>query len=177
MDAFTELLHGWQNFYFMIGGAAATLIGLMFVAMSMATHLISEQRKQEFNIFVTPSVFYFVIILMTAGVMLVPTYSPTGLAVALSLDGLFGLIHATRASWRLAQVAKEQSDFLWWEWMSQIVLPVVAFVLILLAALGLLADSAVAALMGLAAGVLLLLLGAIGNTWSLVIWIIDQRSV
>jgi hypothetical protein len=32
-DVFNEMLHGWHNFYFMAGGAAAGLIGLMFVAL------------------------------------------------------------------------------------------------------------------------------------------------
>lgn len=43
MDRFTETLRSWHNFYFMTGGATATLVGLMFVALSLGRHLVSEE--------------------------------------------------------------------------------------------------------------------------------------
>ncbi|WP_139293627.1 hypothetical protein, partial [Escherichia coli] len=87
MDAFSEMLHGWQNYYFMAGGAAATLVGLMFVALSMATHLISDETSESMKYFVTPSIFYFASVLLLSCAMLVPTHSPASLAVILLFGG------------------------------------------------------------------------------------------
>ncbi len=87
-DVFNETLHGWQNFYFMAGGAAATLLGLMFVALSMSTHLISDEVRQEIDTFTSPSIFYFVSVLLLACVMLYPMISVVVLGVLLLLGGL-----------------------------------------------------------------------------------------
>ncbi|MEI9930370.1 MAG: hypothetical protein WDM89_07400 [Rhizomicrobium sp.] len=37
-------MQGWQSFYEMIGGAAATLLGLLFVSVSMNAEIILGQR-------------------------------------------------------------------------------------------------------------------------------------
>lgn len=58
-DVFTDTLHSWQNFYFMIGGASAGLMGLMFVALSLGTHLVNDETRASFPAFVTPSIIYF----------------------------------------------------------------------------------------------------------------------
>jgi hypothetical protein len=81
-DVFIETLHTWQNFYFMIGGVVAGLLGLMFVALSLM-HLVSDETREEFEIFVTPSEVYFVSALLVACVMLVPALTPPSLALAL----------------------------------------------------------------------------------------------
>jgi hypothetical protein len=35
MEAFTQAVEGWHDFYLMIGTAAATLVGLLFVSLSL----------------------------------------------------------------------------------------------------------------------------------------------
>ena len=57
-ESFTETLQTWQNFYFMIFGVVQRLLGLMFVALSLGMHLVSDETREEFEIFVTPSVVY-----------------------------------------------------------------------------------------------------------------------
>ncbi|MEO8396478.1 MAG: hypothetical protein ABI700_26020, partial [Chloroflexota bacterium] len=69
-DVFNEVLVKWQTFYFMMGGAAATLAGLMFVALSLGQHLIGETTRDQMKIFAMPSIIYFVSVLLLAGVML-----------------------------------------------------------------------------------------------------------
>src|SRR5262245_38044229 len=101
MDAFTETLRSWQNFYFMAGGAAAALMGLMFVALSLGTHLVSETTVANIGTFVTPSIIYFVSALLLACVMLVPTYTPPGLALIVFSGGIFGMIIILPIVWRL----------------------------------------------------------------------------
>ena len=59
-DLFIDTLHSWQNFYFMIGGASAGLMGLMFVALSLGTHLVNDETISSVGAFVTPSIIYFV---------------------------------------------------------------------------------------------------------------------
>jgi hypothetical protein len=40
-----ELLGEWRDFYVLIGTASATLVGLMFVAVSIGTAIFNEGRR------------------------------------------------------------------------------------------------------------------------------------
>ena len=42
---FNELLHAWHEFYLLIGTAAGTLIGLMFVAVSVGSCYLTEKHQ------------------------------------------------------------------------------------------------------------------------------------
>src|SRR5215831_17034023 len=109
-DVFNESLHGWQNFYFMVGGVAATLLGLMFVALSMGTHLVTDEVRQEVDAFTSPSIFYFVSVLVIACVMLVPTFSATVLAFLLFLGGLLGVAWTAPRVRLLILAARKHKD-------------------------------------------------------------------
>jgi hypothetical protein len=175
-EAFIETLHSWQNFYFMSGGAAATLLGLMFIAVSLGIHLVSEQNREKVKHFVEPSIFYFVSALLLAGTMLVPVYTPPGLALVLFAGGAFGLSRTITFVRPLIQPARKYQDFDIPEWLAQIIMPPLAYVLMILAACCLIIDQWSIAFMSLFLAILLLLVSAISNTWSLVLWIVDQRQ-
>ncbi|MBI1258672.1 MAG: hypothetical protein GC204_14485 [Chloroflexi bacterium] len=174
MDAFNDMLFKWQTFYFTMGGVSATLAGLMFVALSLAQHLINEHTRDQMRIFATPSMIYFVSVLLIAGVMLIPIMTPGVLAVLAVLSGAVGTIRAFRLAVQLAEAARRNGDFTLEDWLSQVIGPVAGYVCLLLAAPALLLDQWTLALIAILCATLILLLSAIGNTWSLVIWIVDQ---
>lgn len=176
MDVFRETLQGWHNYNFMAGGAAATLVGLMFVAVSMSMHLISEETREGMKHFVTPSIFYFTSALLLSCTLLVPIHTPTSLAVILLLGGAFGLTTALGYALRLIAAARQYQDFDLTEWLSQVVGPLMSYGFIIGSAVLLLLDQWSWALMGLWIASVLLLLCAIANTWSMVRWIVDQRG-
>ena len=123
-DVFIETLHGWQNFYVMAGGVAATLLGLMFVALSMmGTHLITDEGRQEIDTFTSPSIFYFVSVLLVACVMLVPMFSAVGLGLLLLLGGVLGLAWTALRVRLLILAARKHQDFGVADWLGQIILP------------------------------------------------------
>ena len=112
MEIFIDTLDSWQNYYFMLGGAAAALIGLMIVALSLGTRVVSKTTIEDIKAFATPSVLYFVWVLMLSVVMLVPAESPTFLVVSLIPGGIFGLISAFPYIRRLIRTGIEHQDFL-----------------------------------------------------------------
>jgi hypothetical protein len=176
MEALSETLHGWQNFYFMAGGAAATLLGLMFVALSLGMHLITEATKRQIEAFASPSVFYFASVLFLAGVMLVPAYVPLVLTLVLVVGGVLGLGRTIPSVRLLIQAARKHQDFTAADWLSQIILPVLSYSLILMAGIGFVVNQSTPALIALWISTILLLLCGITNTWSIVIWIIEQPN-
>jgi hypothetical protein len=162
----------------MLGGASATLVGLMFVALSLGLGVIerTDVESEERIVFVTPSIFYFVSVLIIGCIMLVPIYTPQGLAVLLMLGSVVGGVNAISFARVLLRVAKSYGDFDIWDWLMQILVPPTAYGLLLLAGIGLLADQLSWALLGLALSSVALLICGIGNTWSLVVWIMRQHS-
>lgn len=42
-----DSLRDWQNFYVLMGGASATLTGLMFVAISLGMNLARNEQTDE----------------------------------------------------------------------------------------------------------------------------------
>lgn len=180
MGEFVETLRSWQNFYFMTGGAAATLIGLMFVALSLGMQFISSEARENIreNVesFVTPSIVYFVSTLLLSCVMLAPVYTPASLALVLFLGGAFGMRMTGYHVRNLVRMAQQAGDFNHSDWLAQIVLPVVNYGLILGAAIGFAVNQWALGFTGLWLATILLLLSAIANTWNLVIWIVAGRQ-
>ena len=72
-------LQQWQNFYMLLGGASATLVGLMFIAISLGSGRWTPEDRlllnASFSAFMSPTFIHFVYVLVTAVVVLVPTLS------------------------------------------------------------------------------------------------------
>jgi hypothetical protein len=175
MDAFTEMLRSWQNFYFMMGGVAATLLGLMFVAVSLGLGLVTDENRDSIKTFVNPSIFYFVSVLVLCGLMLIPEIQPNALALVLLLMGIIAIKQVLPFAKRLFQAAMKFQDFDTQEWLFQIVFPVLSNLLIMAAALLFYFNQWQIAFLGLWLVIILLLLSAISNTWSLVMWIVEVK--
>jgi hypothetical protein len=173
---FVDTLRSWQNFYFMSGGASAGLLGLMFVALSLGMHLVNDQTREDMHTFVTPSIVYFVSVLLTCCLMLVPDHTPSALALIFFSGGLVGLVRTLPYVRQLIQAANQHGDFEHADWLSQIILPVLSYALIVLAAICFAVGQWSLAFMGVWLTTILLLVCGIMNTWSLVIWIIEQRK-
>lgn len=129
-----------------------------------------------FHIFVSPGVAYFVAALLLSCVMLNPVYTPPALALILAAGSLFGLMRTMPTVFKLFQIARRYQDFDFNEWMTQVILPPINFVLILLAALCIMLNQWSLAFNELWLADILLLLCAVASTWSLVMWIVDQRK-
>jgi hypothetical protein len=174
MDVFKEAVQSWQNFYFMAGGSAAGLIGLMFVALSLAVNLTSREIGQEAKAFITPSIIYFVTALFISCVMLIPLPSPVILTLVFTGTGLIGLAQTLPAVRRLIHAALRDHNFFLVDWLTQVIFPVVIFICLPFVGLGFALAQWDFALTGLWLVTVLLLMCAVGNTWSLMIWLIEQ---
>ncbi len=175
IDAFTEILRSWQTFYFTIGGAAAALLGLMFVAVSLALPVITTGVSADMKAFVNPSVYYFVSELALVFILLVPSYDPVILGLLLILGGVPGWAFTLRHARQLVRVALRVQDFNLGDWLSQIILPVAAYALIAVSGCCFVGTQWALGFGVLWIGSVLLLLCAIANTWSLVLWIVEQK--
>lgn len=171
MNDWTQRLEGWHDFYLLIGGASATLMGLTFVAVTLGPKIVAEQTPTAVRAFITPTVAFFATILLEALALLIP-HAP-GLTVAvLAAIGLIGLIYlpmtGVHRQWREFEL--EIDDFAWY-----VAWPYVAYVVVLATAVGMW-RGALWAPYAAAASVLLFLIVAIRNAWDIVITIARQSQ-
>ena len=89
-DAVLQALHGWQNYYTLLGEVSATLTGLMFIAASLGTRLIDGSSSPKVQTFMTPTVVYFSLVLLLSALMNVPVQTRLSLLVQFAAVGLFG---------------------------------------------------------------------------------------
>jgi len=171
---FSESLHDWQNFYVVSGGAAAALIGLMFVAVSLGSHLVTSESMDGIRTYVNPTLIHFVIVLLIACTMLVPSHSRDSLVLLLgtfSLAGIWQVIQVMRRmSRRQVGAITEDAHWLWHG-----LLPFLSYILGGAVAVGIAVSGAPEWLNGIALMVVVLITCAIHNTWILVLWIARQR--
>jgi hypothetical protein len=164
-EAVLSQLAIWQNFYVIIGSAAATLTGLMFVVITLT---VGVRRRggtlsgDGIATFSTPSVVHYCVALLVAAVLNAPwtTLWPAGLL--LGLCGLGGVIYeiiVIRRARRLTVYQPVLEDWLW-----HAVLPLASYLALVIAGLLLMVDPVPALFIIAGATVLLLFIG-IHNAW------------
>jgi hypothetical protein len=173
---FLDTLRSWQNFYFMLGGAAAALLGLMFVALSLGQHLITEVTRHSVEVFAEPNIFYFTTVLLISAVMLVPFSAPVLFAWLMLISGLIVMGRTAYHAYLMYRVALKHGDFNLGDWVGGVILPLIAYILLPVSGLLFVIFQWTLGFALLALGTVLVLIVGIINTWGLVIWIIYQSK-
>lgn len=88
MTPFAEVLKGWESFYLAVATAAATLMGLLFVAISVNMQILRGPDGLHHRDTAVRTFGDFLFTLMLSLVLLVPNQEPIGLAVALFVLGI-----------------------------------------------------------------------------------------
>ena len=157
----------WDNFYVIVGSAAAGLTGLTFVVISLA----AEKRRASaagLRTFVTPTIVHFVAVLVLAAYLSVPHQNATSLCVGLGAAGVAGLIYVASVVAGMHRLAALYLP-VWEDWIWNAILPAVAY-----AALAVMAPlcrhEMEYSLYGVGAVSMLLLLIGIHNAWDVAVW-------
>jgi hypothetical protein len=91
-DAFTRAIADWAAFSTYTGSAAATLLGLLFVAASLRLGIFRDPHLADVGDFAAFTGAAFVVALVLSGVLLVPDQQPLGVGVPVVVLGLGGLV-------------------------------------------------------------------------------------
>jgi hypothetical protein len=165
----------WQNFYVIMGTAAATLTGLVFVVITLLAQIrlqVSSPRT-GISVFSAPNVWHFGAALVVAGILSAPWQALWNAALLLGLEGLVGVTYVIVVLWlarhRLAEYQFVLSDWLWYT-----ALPLVSYAALVIAAI-VLSIQPVPALFVIAAGTMLLLVIGIHNAWDVVTYTAFER--
>jgi hypothetical protein len=94
MTDFTQVLMGWETFYLLTGTAAATLIGLLFIAVSINIDIFHGEALMDLQYFAALTFNCLFYVLLISILFLIPGLGPWGLGVPLLLLGGLGLANA-----------------------------------------------------------------------------------
>jgi hypothetical protein len=91
-ETINQLLDEWTAFYAPMGGAAATLLGLLFVAVSLRLSIFRRPEVEDVRDFAGFTMFTFLVAIAVAALALAPHQHAESLALALCVIGLGGLL-------------------------------------------------------------------------------------
>src|SRR2546421_12135984 len=117
-EAGVSFLSTWQNFYVIIGSAAATLTGLMFVVITLIARVRVRvsSPNEAFATFNTPNVVHFCVALLVAAILSAPWQALWNAGLLLGLAGLGGMIYVVivlRRARRQTDYQPVLEDWLW----------------------------------------------------------------
>jgi hypothetical protein len=152
----------WDSFYVIVGSAAGALIGLQFVVMTLIAERPRLRMAEAGAAFGTPTVIHFGTALLLSALLRVPWQTIAPVAVLCALIGLAGLADVAITVRHIRrQTAYEPVVE---DWLFHVVLPALAYALLVVAAWAVFSHPR-DALFGVGAAALLLLFVGIHNAW------------
>jgi hypothetical protein len=85
-----EELHAWHEFYLLVGTAAATVLALLFVAVSLGAGFLSNRDQAPTRAFMSPVVIHFTSVFFVAAVCLIPSHGPIFFAALIAATAVLG---------------------------------------------------------------------------------------
>ena len=153
--------------------AGATLIGLLFVAVTLGAGLSTPQGLDATRAFLTPTLIRFGGVLFECMAVLPPWPSAWPVGIILGLFGLIGLVYQIHVILKQRKVVFVSPD--WLDWTLLAVLPVLGNASLMAGAAGLIAEKPFAPF-AIAGAIALLLLAGIYGAWDLTLWIARNRD-
>jgi hypothetical protein len=163
------LLAPWQNFFILLGTAAATLIGAMFVVVSIGIGFLSRDRSMAIRVFLSTTVVHLSTVLFGSLLTMVPVLAPRWQAIIAGVAGLVGVGYSLHVIWGFRQhPGTVLSDWFWYA-----IFPLAAYAVLAAAAATGLYDNA-EGLYLFAALLTALLVAGIRNGWDMLVWLVTS---
>ena len=169
------VLNDWQNFYMLMGTAAATLTGLMFVVTTLIAGIDAHLStlNAAVSAYNTPTVVHFGTVLLLAGLLSAPWQTFSSLSLLLGLLGAGMVLYSIIVMRRMRRVPNYQSTLEDWSW--YMAFPLLANILLMVAAF-VLPKNPFSALYIVGSAMMVLLLVGIRNAWDMVTFLAVERA-
>jgi len=166
------MLAPWHEFYVLVGTAGATLLALLFVAVSLGTGFLSHKDEGGTRTFMSPVVIHFTSVFFLSAICLVPSHGPAFFAL---LIGATAVIGALVSSTITVQVIRTDMTRYVQDYLAYGLLPALAY-LALLAAGAMIYLERPYALEVLAGALLTLAIVNIRNAWDLTLSMVRRHA-
>lgn len=168
------MFEGWDDYYLLVGTAAAALIGLLFVVVTLTTGRERSTIELGQRYYMTPIVADLGAIVLLCGAVMAPTLPEVAKGVLVTGAGVVGLIADLRIAFGIRTLKLAEGtkgfDVTWYG-----LVPALISVAIAGAGLGVLMHATWAPL-AVAAVLMTLLLVCVHNAWDLITYIAPQAG-
>jgi hypothetical protein len=170
---FSALAGTWHDFYVTAGTAAATLLGLLFVGLSINLDAFTSETGTDLRLLAEQAFANFIFVLVISLFVLIPNQDAGSLTAELSIVGVFGVVRMVR---RVRDFRRRREDpFGGWVYVvRRLGLPGVASVGLIVVAVMVLSNP-FSAFFWLLAAILVYLTSAADTAWDLLIEVGRER--
>jgi hypothetical protein len=167
----TEALKEWHDFYVLVGTAGATLLALLFVAVSLGAGFLTKKRQLATRTFMSPGAVHFSSVFFLSAVALFPSHQANFFAAVIGATAVIGAIISTYTTIQVVwtDMTNHMEDYL-----AYGLLPVVGYIALLAAALSIYLEKDFG-LNALAGALLLLTIVSIRNAWDLTLTMVRNQ--
>ena len=162
-------MRGGENYFVLTGSGAVTLMGLLFVVITLGAERAERGDERLLRTFLTPTLIHFGVVFLIAILALSP--EGDGLILPFGLIGITGLVYSLSIAVKAARNGGLFSD----AWLFHGGIPIVCYVGIMTAA-GLGVTSTRQAYLVLRVVSALLLLAGMRNAWAAAVDIAGRNS-
>ena len=168
----SQTLREWHDFYLLVGTVGATLLGLMFIAVSLGVGYLTEQRKSATRTFMSPVVVHLTSVFFLSATALIPWHQAEFFA---ALIGATAVIGASISTYITIQVVRTNMTNYLDDYVAYGLLPSVAYLGLLAAAVSIYSEKAFG-LYAFAGALLLLEIVNIRNAWDLTLAMVQRAQ-
>jgi hypothetical protein len=166
-----EALKEWHDFYVLVGTAGATLLALLFVAVSLGTGYLTEERQSPARTFMSPVVVHFTSVFFLSAVALFPWHQAKFFVALIGATALIGTIISTYIT---VQVVRTDMTNYLEDYLAYGSLPCLGYLALLVAAVSIYLENDFG-LDALAGALLLLAIVNIRNAWDLTLTMVRRH--
>jgi hypothetical protein len=163
----------WANFYILTGGAAATLIGLMFIAITFGSKLVTQDTVAMVRSILSPITLHFAQTFLIACAALMPTNNHLIVGIVAIASTLIRLLRMPSLIKQMRKAMVERKTIETSDWILSVAIPVILYLFLI--------SSAVAFLMaaewsyfGIGLSVISLLTIGIVSSWDMLLWMASR---
>ena len=167
-----EALKDWREFYLLVGTAGATLLALLFVAVSLGAGYLNQKRQAGTRTFMSPVVIHFASVFFLSALAMIPGHAALFYAVPV---GAIALIGAAVSCYITVQVIRTDMTSYLQDYFAYGLLPLIAYLALLAAAAAICFEHPLATDL-LAGSLLLLAIINIRNAWDLTLAMVLHQS-
>ncbi|HEY7992419.1 MAG TPA: hypothetical protein VID77_13600 [Stellaceae bacterium] len=158
-----QLFHVWRDFFIVTATAGATLIGAMFVVVSIAVGILTRDRSAAAHAYLTSTLVHLGAVLLASLLTMAPSVTWLSFAVVLTVGGAIGVVYVAVLATTVHRFRVDWTDTLWYTG-----LPVIGYAGLAAAGiLGFIANFHAVELLA-AASVLVLICG-VHNAWDMIL--------
>ncbi|HEV7612372.1 MAG TPA: hypothetical protein VGO37_10885 [Steroidobacteraceae bacterium] len=168
-----SLLEGWDNFYVILGSAAAGLMGLTFVVIALLAD-VRRANSAGMSGYITPTIVHFGTVLALSAFLSVPRQTVLSMSLGLGMAGIGTLIYTAAIARNMRRFASNYVPVID-DWVWHAILPALVYGALLAMAF-LIWRLPQESMYGIAASLTLLLFIGVHNSWDVAVSVTVQKQ-